>query len=144
MLFRSVPHDAREPVQFVFGDGARRLGVLTDAGCATPHIEAMLSGCDALVLECNHDAEMLRNSAYPPRLKQRIAGRFGHLDNAASAKLLASLDCGRLQHIVAAHLSQQNNKPELARHALAQALNCELEWIGIADQESGFAWREIS
>ena len=138
-----VPHDAREPAQFVFGDGASRLGVLTDVGCSTRHIEATLSGCDALVLECNHDAEMLRMSRYPQRLRERIAGRFGHLDNSAAAKLLRSLDNSRLKHLVAAHLSQENNRPDLARAALSAVMNCAPEWIGIADQHEGLAWREI-
>jgi phosphoribosyl 1,2-cyclic phosphodiesterase len=138
-----VPHDAREPVQYVFSDGDRRLGVLTDTGCVTPHIERCLDGCDALVLECNHDSEMLRRGAYPPQLKTRIAGRLGHLDNAAAAALLATLDRRRLQHVVAAHLSEQNNCPELARAALAGALGCGSEWIGVADQETGFGWREL-
>lgn len=138
-----VPHDAREPVQFVFGDGARRLGVLTDTGSSTTHIEAMLSGCDALVLECNHDDEMLRNGSYPPGLKQRIAGRLGHMENGAASALLAKLDCNRLQHVIAAHLSEQNNTPELARAALASVLNCDDDWIGVADQENGFGWRAI-
>lgn len=139
-----VPHDAREPVQYVFGDGARRLGVLTDAGNSTPYIEATLSGCDALVLECNHDAEMLRDGPYPPSLKHRVAGRFGHLDNEAAAGLLAKLDNSRLQHLVAAHLSEKNNTPELAKAALCRVLNCESEWIGVAEQESGFGWRQIT
>jgi phosphoribosyl 1,2-cyclic phosphodiesterase len=138
-----VPHDAREPAQFVFGDGARRLGVLTDAGCSTPHIETTLNRCHALVLECNHDVEMLRNGPYPPGLKQRVAGRFGHLDNAAAAEFLSKLDTSMLQHIVAAHLSEKNNLPDLARGALSRVLNCETEWVGIAGQERGFAWRQI-
>lgn len=138
-----VPHDAREPAQFVFCDGASRLGVLTDVGCSTRHIEATLSGCDALVLECNHDAEMLRNSSYPQRLRERIAGRFGHLDNSAAAKLLRSLDNSKLKHLIAAHLSQENNHPDLARAALSAVMNCAPEWIGIADQHEGLAWREI-
>lgn len=138
-----VPHDAREPVQFVFSDGCHRLGVLTDVGCTTAHIEQMLSGCDALVLECNHDPAMLESGSYPPQLKQRIAGRFGHLDNQTAANLLAALDTGRLQHIVAAHLSEQNNRPDLARAALGGVLNCSGEWIGVADQEAGFSWREV-
>ncbi|HSS46322.1 MAG TPA: MBL fold metallo-hydrolase [Burkholderiales bacterium] len=138
-----VPHDAREPAQFVFGDGVRRLGVLTDTGSSTPHIEAVLSGCDALVLECNHDLEMLMKGSYPPPLKQRIAGRFGHLSNDASARLLASLDGSRLQHLIAAHLSRNNNTPELARAALSSVMNCNPDWIGVADQQEGFAWREI-
>ena len=138
-----VPHDAREPVQFVVTDGAVRLGVLTDIGMSTPAVERALSGCDALVLECNHDASMLSEGPYPAALKSRIAGRFGHLDNAASAALLAALDNSRLRHIVAAHLSKQNNTPERARTALAQALGCTEDWIGVADQSAGFEWREI-
>ncbi|HCX34129.1 MAG TPA: MBL fold metallo-hydrolase [Rhodocyclaceae bacterium] len=138
-----VPHDAREPVQFVFGDGRSRLGVLTDSGCSTPHIERMLSGCDGLVIECNHDAGMLACGDYPPALKRRIAGRFGHLDNATAAVLLGALDTTRLQHVVAAHLSEHNNRPGLARAALAAAMNCEPGWIGVAGQEEGFGWRAI-
>jgi phosphoribosyl 1,2-cyclic phosphodiesterase len=139
-----VPHDAREPIQFVFGDGARRLGVLTDTGMITPHIEQMLSGCNGLVLECNHDRELLANGAYPPSLKQRVAGRFGHLDNAAAADLLRAVDTRSMTHVIAAHLSQKNNRPALARCALASALNCAEDWIGIAEQDSGFAWRQLA
>lgn len=139
-----VPHDAREPVQFVLSDGRFRLGVLTDTGCSTPHIERCLSGCDALVLECNHDAELLRGGDYPAPLKARIAGRFGHLDNGAAAALLARLDRKRLQHVVAAHLSLQNNRAELVRSALCGALGCTAEWIGVAGQDTGFAWRELA
>jgi len=139
-----VPHDAREPAQYVFGDGSRRLGVLTDTGCSTRHIEAMLSGCDALVLECNHDPEMLRASSYPPKLRERIAGRYGHLDNGAAADLLACLDTGRLKHLVAAHLSQENNRPELALAALAGAIGCDPGWVQFADQDNGLGWRAIS
>lgn len=138
-----VPHDAREPIQFVFGDGQHRLGVLTDTGMITPHIEQMLSGCNALVLECNHDANLLANGPYPTSLKQRVGGRLGHLDNSAAAALLRSIDTQQLTHLVAAHLSQKNNLPELARVALAEALNCAEEWIGIADQALGFEWRSI-
>lgn len=139
-----VPHDAREPAQFVFGDGQVSLGVLTDTGSSTPHIESMLSGLDALVLECNHDHDLLAKSSYPPYLRQRIAGRFGHLDNGTAARLLASLDCSRLRHVIAAHLSRQNNTPELARMAMAQALNCAPDWVGVADQQGGFDWRDLS
>jgi phosphoribosyl 1,2-cyclic phosphodiesterase len=140
----TVPHDAREPVQYVLSDGMRRLGVLTDTGCSTPHIEAMLSGCEALVLETNHDLGMLDKSTYPAWLKARVSGPFGHLDNNSSAALLASLDCSRLQHLVAAHLSKQNNTPELARAALVSALGCTPEWVGLADQAEGFGWRDLS
>lgn len=138
-----VPHDAREPVQFVFSDGRHRLGVVTDLGSSTPHVERMLTGCDALVLECNHDEDMLRRGGYPPHLKRRIAGRFGHLGNAASALLLATLDNRKLQHLIAAHLSQQNNTPAMARRALASVLGCAETWVGVADQETGLDWREL-
>lgn len=138
-----VPHDAREPVQYAFSDGAFRLGVLTDAGEITPHMREVLSGCDGLVLECNHDAEMLARSNYPPSLKRRIAGRYGHLENRAAAGLLAAIDNSRLRHLVAAHLSERNNLPELAVQALAAVLGCAAEWVGVADQEAGFAWRQL-
>lgn len=138
-----VPHDAAEPAQFVFTDGDWRLGVLTDAGCSTPHIEQMLSHCHALLLECNHDLDRLRDSAYPAVLKQRISGRFGHLDNAAAARLLKAVASTRLQHVVAVHLSQQNNSPQLARAALASALGCTPDWIAVADQGTGLDWRDV-
>lgn len=139
-----VPHDAAQPVQFVFGDGVGRLGVLTDTGCSTAHIEQTLSGCDALVLECNHDSAMLMASDYPYSLKQRVGGRFGHLNNQEAAAILTRLDLSRLQHLIAAHLSRRNNTPELAVRALSAAAKCEESWVGVATQEEGFAWREIS
>ena len=139
----TVPHDAREPVQFVLADGAARLGVLTDTGQPTPHIARSLSGVNALVLECNHDLDMLMSGPYTAQLKKRIASRLGHLSNDSSAELLRAMDCSRLQHLVAAHLSQANNTPQLARSALAGALGCAPEWIGVATQDGGFPWREI-
>lgn len=141
-----VPHDAREPAQFVFSDGDKSLGVLTDTGVSTSHIESMLSEADALVLECNHDLELLMNSAYPFTLKQRIAGRLGHLENNTAANLLGALPKAksRMQHVIAAHLSKQNNTPALARRALAAVLGCDDAWIGVATQDEGFDWREIS
>jgi phosphoribosyl 1,2-cyclic phosphodiesterase len=138
-----VPHDAREPAQYVFTDGVRRLGVLTDAGHITPHMLRCLTACNALVMECNHEPEMLEWSSYPPSVKSRIASRFGHLDNASAARLLQLIDCSRLQHVVAAHLSRTNNRPEFAQAALAQALGCTREWISVADQQRGFGWRQI-
>lgn len=138
-----VPHDAREPVQYTFSNGDKKLGVLTDTGCSTPHIQEMLSSCHGLVLECNHDIDMLMNGIYPMSLKQRVSGRLGHLDNVSAANILRKLDNQQLKHIVAAHLSEKNNSPELAITALSSALNCEKNWIGIANQTTGFDWREI-
>lgn len=138
-----VPHDAREPVQFIVSDGVHRLVALTDIGTSTPHIEAQISGCDALVLECNHDLDLLHNGPYPYPLKQRISGRLGHLHNEAAAALLAAVDPSRLQHVIAAHLSRHNNHPDKARAALAQVLGCAADWIGVADQDEGFGWRSL-
>lgn len=138
-----VPHDAAEPVQFVFSDGARRLGVLTDTGCSTACIEHILSGCDALVLECNHDSGMLMNGDYPFSLKQRVGGRFGHLSNQDAAGILSKVDTSRLQHLIAAHLSRKNNTATLAVQALSRVLNCDASWVGVATQGEGFAWRKI-
>jgi phosphoribosyl 1,2-cyclic phosphodiesterase len=136
-----VPHDAREPTQFTFTDGQYKLGVLTDAGASTPYIEQVLNGCDALVLECNHDLSMLENGPYAWSLKKRVGSRLGHLDNQTAATLLAKLDNSKLKHIIAAHLSAKNNTQNLAKQALSQVLGCELDWIGVAEQESGFEWR---
>jgi phosphoribosyl 1,2-cyclic phosphodiesterase len=138
-----VPHDAREPVQYVIGDGARRIGILTDLGVSTLHVESCLTGCDALVLECNHDPDMLENGSYSRPLKTRIASRLGHLDNGTAAALLGRLDNSKLVHLFAAHLSRENNTRQLARAALANALGCAQEWIGIAEQQDGFGWRDL-
>lgn len=139
----TVPHDAREPCQFVFSNGDRRLGLLTDAGHVTDHIRARLGDCDALVLECNHDHDLLADSDYPPSLKARIAGPHGHLDNDAAAALLAGLDGRRLQHLVAAHLSEKTNTPWLARSALGSALGGAAERVEVASQDGGLGWREL-
>lgn len=138
-----VPHDAAEPLQFVFGDGGRWLGLLTDAGQPTTLMVAALRRVDALVLECNHDEGMLRTGPYAAFLKQRIAGARGHLSNTQAGALLRQLDCMRLQWVAAAHLSAQNNTPALACQALAMALGCNAEDVSVADQDDGFHWREV-
>lgn len=138
-----VPHDAREPIQFIFSDGVRRLGLLTDVGHVTRHIRDVLCGVDALILEFNHDTDLLAASSYPVSLQRRIAGRLGHLDNLTAADLLREIDCSRLQHLVAAHLSETNNSPMLARQAVVTALGSGEERIGLACQEGGFSWRQI-
>lgn len=140
----TVPHDAREPCQFVFGDGSCRFGMLTDTGLITAHIRDCLDTCDALLLECNHDADMLANGPYPASLKQRVGGPLGHLSNGQAGELLEQIDTSQLQHVVAAHLSEKNNRPELARQALAVPLSCDPDWIGIAGQEDGCNWRAIN
>lgn len=138
-----VPHDAREPCQFVFSDGDSRLGMLTDTGSSTVHIENQLRKSDALLLECNHDETLLAEGDYPAHLKARVGGNFGHLSNEQAADLLACLDTSCLKHIVAAHLSEKNNRPALAREALSTVLNCEPQWVAVADQEQGLGWRTL-
>jgi len=139
-----VPHDAAEPCQFVIGDGSRRLGVLTDTGSSTPHIEETLSGVDALMLECNHDLEMLEQGDYPYHVKMRVAGDYGHLNNLQAGRLLMNIDTSGLQHIVAAHISEKHNTPELAQTTLCKSLNCSQDWIAVAEQAYGLNWREIT
>ena len=139
----TVPHDAREPVQYVASNGVLRLGVLTDAGHATSHLIAALGACDALMLECNHDRQMLRDSTYPPSLKQRIGGDYGHLSNQTAGEILSELDKSRLKRIVGAHLSLKNNTPELARAALTDVVADSID-VMIACQEEGFGWVNVA
>ena len=136
----TVPHDAREPVQYVAGDGQYKLGVLTDAGHATAHLIRALDGCDALVLECNHDRQMLENSVYPPSLKRRIGGAYGHLSNDSSSQILDAIDKSKLRRVIGAHLSQQNNTPEFAHAAIVSGLGGVAAEVRIACQADGFDW----
>ena len=138
-----VPHDAREPCQFVLSNGDKRLGLLTDVGCFTQHIEQQLSGCDALILECNHDKTLLEHGEYPLSVKQRVGGDQGHLSNVQAAEILNRLNTSKLTQLVAAHLSEKYNKPDLARTALAKVLGCEPEWVAVADQQAGLEWRDV-
>ena len=136
----TVPHDAAEPLQPCFSDGASRLGVLTDVGSITSHLLQQLQGCHALLLECNHDPQMLAASRYPKALKSRIGGRFGHLSNDTSAQILAACLHGGLRHVVAAHLSRENNRPELALAALAAACGASAADLRAAGPDWGFDW----
>lgn len=139
----TVPHDALEPLQLRCSDGAAHLGVLTDAGSITPHLLAHLRDCHALLLECNHDAQLLAQSRYPASLKARIGGRLGHLSNDTAAQILAQCAHAGLQHLVAAHLSEQNNSPEHARAALSAACGADPDDIVVADPALGFGWLAV-
>jgi phosphoribosyl 1,2-cyclic phosphodiesterase len=136
----TVPHDAREPLQLTCTDGDTRLGVLTDLGHVSSHVQQRMAGCRTVVLECNHDEAMLATGSYPPFLKRRVGGGWGHLANSAAAALAQSLLPGGLRQVVAAHLSEQNNKPELARQALADALAWQPADIHVADGAAGSGW----
>jgi len=139
----TVPHDAQEPLQPCFSDGAFRLGVLTDAGSITTHLIDSLQNCDALLLECNHDRDLLAASRYPASLKQRIGGRFGHLSNDSAAQILKSCLHVGLRHVMAAHLSRENNRPELALESLANAVGGDARDIRAAGPDWGFDWIEL-
>lgn len=139
----TVPHDAREPLQLRCTDGASHLALLTDLGHATPHVLQQLEGCHALFIEANHDPDLLAASAYPAFLKRRVGGAYGHLANHATAAILQAVQHADLKWVVAAHLSARNNTPELARQAMAGALQWAPELIVVADQAQGTGWLTV-
>lgn len=139
----SVPHDAAEPLQLRASDGQHELGVLTDLGHANEAVKDAMAGCHVLLLECNHDTQMLEQSPYPAFLKRRIAGQLGHLSNDQAAQLAQHLQQGQLKQVVAAHLSQKNNRPDLALQALKAALADRAE-LSVADAQSGTPWIDVS
>ena len=136
----TVPHDAREPLQLTCTNGTVKLGVLTDLGHATAHVLEQLQGCHALMLECNHDADLLSTSSYPNFLKMRVGGQYGHLANSQAADIAVAVLHAGLKHVVAAHLSQQNNLPELVKTSLSEALSCGSDDIIVATQDTGSPW----
>ena len=138
-----VPHDAREPCQFTFSSGQWRLGLLSDLGCITPHIVEQYQACDGLMLEFNHDANMLQTGPYHPSLKKRVGGNLGHLNNEQAVALLQQVVGSNLQQLVATHISQTNNHPELVLDAILEAgLTLETS-IELATQAEGFDWQQL-
>jgi phosphoribosyl 1,2-cyclic phosphodiesterase len=117
-----VPHDAARPVAFVLRGAGLRLGLATDLGRATGPVIGHLAGCDLLLIEFNHDERLLREGPYPPSVKARVAGGLGHLSNDAAADLLRQTVDGQCRAVVLAHLSETNNRPDLARRAAGAAL----------------------
>lgn len=113
----SICHDAADPVGLVFTQGCVRLGMCTDLGYTSNLVRSRLANCHGLILESNHDPAMLNSGPYPSWLKQRVRSRQGHLSNQECARLLGELDHPDLQTVTLAHLSETNNKPELARQA---------------------------
>ncbi|TNF91405.1 MAG: MBL fold metallo-hydrolase [Gammaproteobacteria bacterium] len=135
-----VPHDAREPCQFVIEAKGKRLGILTDVGSVTSHITQTYKDCDALMLEFNHDIDMLENSSYPFNVKKRIAGNLGHLNNEQSCALLQELLPGQLRHIVAAHLSESNNRASHVRELMETRINGVDCAFDVASQDNVSGW----
>jgi phosphoribosyl 1,2-cyclic phosphodiesterase len=118
----TIPHDAADPVGFVFSSEGVRMGFATDLGYISPNVRQQLQNLDLLLLESNHDLEMLRDGPYPWAVKQRVLSRVGHLSNDAAAEFLSSAYDGQAAVIILAHLSENNNLPELARVAAERAL----------------------
>jgi len=139
-----VPHDAREPAQFVFEcDRGLRLGILTDLGSITPHVVESYLACDGLLVEANHDLRMLAEGPYPPSLKSRVGSAWGHLNNVQTAGFLQQLDLNRLQEIVVGHISQKNNSLERVRDELAEVIE-KARSVRFACQDKGFDWLHLS
>ncbi|MDX2465566.1 MAG: MBL fold metallo-hydrolase [Porticoccus sp.] len=138
----AVAHDAREPVQYVVRGEGLTLGVLTDLGSITPHVLENYRQCDGLLVESNHDVDMLADGSYPPSLKHRVGGAWGHLNNQQTLHLLQNIDLEQLQHLVIGHISQQNNSLDLVKDVIS-AIEGQLPVIHYACQEEGFSWIEL-
>lgn len=135
-----VPHDAREPAQFVFEQAqGLRFGVLTDLGSITPHVLEAYAACHGMLVEANHDLEMLSRGPYPPSLKSRVAGAWGHLNNAQTAEFLECIDLCLLQELVVGHVSRQNNSIEHVKTQLSGVLP-RAKSVHFACQDEGFDW----
>ena len=137
-----VPHDAREPVQYILSNGHHKLGILTDIGSITPYVSAVYNNCDALIVEANHDLNMLRNGDYPSFLKERVGSQWGHLNNEQTASFINSLTQDRLQHLVIAHISLSNNDIKLVKSQIEPIFKGKGS-IHYACQNQGFGWLNL-
>ena len=118
----TIPHDAADPVAFTFRAEGVKLGIVTDLGYMPASVRQHVRGCDVLMIESNHDLEMLRSGPYPWSVKQRVMSRVGHLSNDALAEFFTSEYDGSATLVILAHLSEQNNHPEVARRSAEEAL----------------------
>lgn len=140
-----VPHDAHEPLQFVIqnADG-HRLGILSDLGSLTPHIVESYAGCHALQVEANHDPQMLQNGPYPPSLRARVAGAYGHLSNEQCADFIRRVQWPGLRHVTAGHISEKNNDRNLVAQVLAAVLDCHPNEVTMLEQDTISAWYSLT
>lgn len=139
----AVPHDAAEPCQYRLHSAGHTLGILTDLGSITPHVVESFRACHSLLLEFNHDLPMLLDGPYPPQLKRRVGGDWGHLNNEQAADLLRRIDRDCLRHLVVGHISEKNNSPERAQAALLSVLD-SLDGVTFACQADGFDWLRLA
>lgn len=133
-----VPHDAREPTQFVLSQGETRIGVLSDLGCVTPHVVEQFSNTSLLMLEANHDVDSLEGGRYPPSLKKRIRSDLGHLSNGQSAELLEAVAHDAL-HVVIGHVSEENNHDSMLDRTFTP-LRERVRSMRVATQSTGMPW----
>jgi phosphoribosyl 1,2-cyclic phosphodiesterase len=136
-----VPHDTREPVQFVLQHAGVRIGVLSDLGHITPHVVDSYSNLDGLLMESNHDAGMLANGRYPPHLKRRVGGNLGHLNNDQARDFLQTIGHAGL-NVVIGHVSEQNNHPDRLKRVFDPLID-QVGTLAYATQADGFDWVEI-
>lgn len=136
----TVPHDSAEPSQFIFHHSGHTFGLLTDLGSITNHVVQAYKDCQVLMLECNHDPEMLQTGPYPPSLKRRVGGRFGHLSNEQAYELLQQINRHNLQQVLVSHVSEQNNDPKLALDTIQPALDEYETAISFLTQADGCDW----
>ena len=137
-----VPHDAREPVQYLFNSDSHQLGILTDIGSLTGHVETQYASCDALLVEANHDLDMLAAGPYPEFLKERVAGQWGHLNNQQTARLVSVIEQQRVQHLVIGHISDKNNTLDKVKAAIEPVFPAQ-ERVIYACQQEGFDWLHL-
>lgn len=133
-----VSHDAADPVGFCVSVNGLKIGVTTDLGYVSGLVKQRLKGCDVLVLECNHDNAMLVTGSYPWELKQRIQSRHGHLSNDEAASLLRDVAHDELRAVMPAHLSKENNVPNLARSIVLE----QLKRLGLGHVELVMTYRD--
>ncbi len=136
----AVPHDAKEPCQYIFQSDHKKLAILTDIGCITPHILKHLQHIDGLLLEANHDYQMLQRGTYPPSVKKRVSGNMGHLNNMQTIELLKQLDYQRLKTLVIGHLSAQNNCVDMVSNEIKKAITALQSPFNILTQDAPSQW----
>ena len=131
----SISHDAADPAGFTIALNQKKIGIVTDLGIATAMVRHHLQSCDLLILEANHDPDMLISGPYPWHLKQRVNGRTGHLSNRDSRILLEEIQHHQLQHVILAHLSETNNTPEKALAEVCRAINPFYTQLTVSSQD---------
>lgn len=139
-----VPHDAKEPIQLLVRDDKHTLGILTDCGSSTPLLVEKLRQADVVILESNHCPDLLTRSEYPPSLKRRVSGDYGHLSNQVACEILESIATGKLRYAVAAHLSRNTNEPQLVHDMWEKSLAPHQIDFKLACQEAGLEWHCVS